>query len=68
MPQFSSIELDQQQEYKDEMSVDYESTVMNLAMTYIGDAAIPDLLEKISDLNDKYNKYVDDIESGGYDG
>ena len=67
MPQFSSIELDQHTEYKDEMSADYEEIVMDLAMTYIGDAVIPDLLEKISDLNDKYNDYVGDIESGGYD-
>ncbi|MCZ9310636.1 hypothetical protein PAF15_01415 [Weissella koreensis] len=68
MPQFSSIELEQHQEYKDEMSGEYDEIVMDLAMTYIGDAAIPALLEKISDLNDKYNDYVSDIESGGYNG
>lgn len=68
MPQFSEIELEKQKEYRAEMSVEYDRIVMDLAMTYIGDAAIPALLEKISDLNDKYNDYVSDIESGGYDG
>ena len=68
MPQFSEIELEKQKEYRAEMSVEYDRIVMDLAMTYIGDAAIPALLEKKSDLNDKYNDYVSDIESGGYDG
>lgn len=68
MPQYNAFELEQQQDIKDEMSVFFEDKVRDLMNLYIGDAAVPDLLEKISDLNDKYNDYVGDIESGGYDG
>lgn len=68
MPQYNTFEVEQQQDIKDEMSTEFDSKAMDLANLYIGDAAIPGLLQELMDLNDKHNDYVGDIESGGYDG